>query len=79
MGLLDEVKAESNPPRRNKMQEIRETLEADDFEDFKTALLDPTVSQMSIVRALQKRGVHIGKGTISEMRRDYVREHGGEA
>lgn len=78
MGLLDEVRSESLPPRRNKMDEIREKLEADDFEDFKVAMLDPAVSQMSIVRALQKRGIHIGKGTISEMRRTYVREHGDE-
>lgn len=73
MGLLDEVRAESNPPRRNKMDEIRETLNQEDFEDFIAALNDMTISQRSLIRALHKRGVHIGTGTISELRRDFLR------
>jgi hypothetical protein len=74
---MDEVRAESNPPRRNKMDEIKATLSKKDCDDFLEALLDETISQMALVRALQRRGVHIGKGTISEMRRDFIRQHEG--
>ena len=73
MGLLDEVRAESNPPRRTKLDEIKETLTEEDFEEFMVAMLDTQVSQMSLVRALQKRGIHIGTGTISELRRKLLR------
>ena len=41
-------------------------------------MLDPRISQMALVRALQRRGIHIGKGTISEMRRDFIRDNGGD-
>lgn len=73
MGLLDEVRAESHPPRRNKMDEIRESLNEQDYEDFVAALQDIAISQRSLIRALNKRGVHIGTGTISELRRDFLR------
>jgi hypothetical protein len=74
MGLMDEVFAESHPRRRNKMDEIREKLSEEDLAEFQAAMLDVRVSQMSIVRALQRRGIHVGKGTISEMRREFIRE-----
>lgn len=77
MGLMDEVVAESNPPRRDKMDEIKEKLSKQDCQEFLEALLDVRISQMALVRALQRRGIHIGKGTISEMRRDFIAEHGG--
>ena len=72
MGLLEEVKADSNPPRRNKLDDIRDTLNKQDFEEFMVAIVDVRVSQRSLIRALQKRGVHIGTGTISEMRRNLI-------
>ena len=78
MGLMDEVKAESHPPRRGKMDEIKEKLSKEDCRDFLDALLDVRISQMALVRALQRRGIHIGKGTISEMRRDFIRDNGGD-
>jgi hypothetical protein len=77
MGLMDEVVAESNPPRRGKMDEIKEKLSKEDCQDFLDALVDTRISQMALVRALQRRGIHIGKGTISEMRRDFIRDNGG--
>jgi hypothetical protein len=77
MGLMDEVVAESNPPRRGKMDEIKEKLTKQDCEEFLAALLDVRISQLALVRALQRRGIHIGKGTISEMRRDFIRDNGG--
>lgn len=78
MGLMDEVFAESHPRRRNKMDEIREKLNEEDLAEFRAAMLDVRVSQMSIVRALQRRGIHVGKGTISEMRREFIRDNGGD-
>jgi hypothetical protein len=75
MGLMDEVRNESQPSRRNKMDEIREKLEEQDFFEFLEALMDPRISQSSLVRALQRRDIHIGKGTISEMRRQYINDH----
>jgi len=73
MGLLDEVRAESHPPRRTKLDEIKDVLNEEDFGEFMVAMLDIHVSQMSLVRALQKRGIHIGSGTISELRRKLLR------
>lgn len=73
MGLMDEFKAEAVGPRRNKMDEIREKLSAEDYNDFIEALDIPSISQMTLVRVLAKRGVHIGHGTISEMRRNWLR------
>jgi len=73
MGLLDEVRAESHPPRKTKLDEIRQVLGESDYDEFMVAMLDVRISQMSVVRALQKRGVHIGSGTISELRRKLLR------
>ena len=77
MGLLKEVTDESHPRRRNKMDEIKEKLSKQDHKEFLEAMLDPRISQMALVRALQRRGVHVGKGTISEMRRDFIARNGG--
>lgn len=76
MGLLDEVREESRPKRRTKLDEIREKLNDEDYAEFREAMLDTTISQMSLVRALAKRKVHIGAGTLSELRRAMIR---GEA
>lgn len=78
MGLMDEVKSDSNPVRRNKMDEIKDKLTKQDYQEFIQAMLDVRISQMALVRALQRRDIHIGKGTISEMRREYIRKHGGD-
>lgn len=78
MGLIDEVRNESRPSRKNKMTEIIQCLSPEDLKDFQEALLDERLSQAAIVRALQRRGIHIGKGTISEMRREYIRVNGGD-
>ena len=74
---MDEVKSESHPARRNKMDEIREKLTEQDYKEFMEAILDERISQMALVRALQRRNIPIGKGTISEMRREFIRQHGG--
>jgi hypothetical protein len=75
MGLMDEVRDESYPPRRNKMDEIREKLSGQDLLDFLEALMDPRISQASLIHALRRRDVHISGGTMSAMRRQYVNEH----
>lgn len=75
---MDEVKSESHPKRRNKMDEIKEKLTKQDYKEFIEAMVDVRISQMALVRALQRRGIPIGKGTISEMRREFIRQHGGD-
>lgn len=75
---MDEVKSESHPKRRNKMDEIKDKLTKQDYKEFIEAILDVRISQMALVRALQRRDIHIGKGTISEMRREFIRQHGGD-
>ena len=74
MGLMDEINADKTPARRTKMDEIAETLSPEDYQDFLNALETPTITQAAIRRALTKRGVHIACGTISQMRRDYLRK-----
>jgi type II secretory pathway component PulK len=72
MGFRDEVLADTLPVRRTKMDDIRDTLGETDYAEFLEALTDPTISNASIRRVLQKRGVTIGVATISIMRREYV-------
>lgn len=78
MGLMDEVKAESNPPRRNKLDEITEKLNDEDYQDFLEAMLDVRISQKALIRALQRRNIRIGTGTMSELRQQLIRQHGGD-
>lgn len=77
MGLMDEVKAESNPPRRNKLDEITEKLNDEDYQEFLEAMLDVRISQKALIRALQRRNIRIGTGTMSELRQQLIRQHGG--
>lgn len=72
MGFLEEVKIYGTSVRRSKMTEIQEKLSAEDYAEFLDVLGDYKVSQASIVKALQRRNIHIGKGTISEMRSAYI-------
>ena len=74
MGLMDDLITDTAPARRTKMDEIMETLSPEDYQDFLNALETPTITQAAIRRALSKRGVHIACGTISQMRRDYLRK-----
>ena len=76
MGLMDEVKAESNPPRRNKMDEIAEKLSNEDYQEFLEAMLDVRISQKALIRALHRRNIRIGTGTMSELRQQIIRQHG---
>lgn len=78
MGLMDEVKAESNPPRRNKLDEITEKLNDEDYREFLEAMLDVRISQKALIRALQRRNIRIGTGTMSELRQQLIRQHGGD-
>jgi len=78
MGLMDEVKAESNPPRRNKLDEITEKLNDEDYQEFLEAMLDVRISQKALIRALQRRNIRIGTGTMSELRQQLIRQHGGD-
>jgi hypothetical protein len=78
MGLMDEVKSESNPPRRNKLDEIMEKLTKEDYQEFVQAVLDVHISQKALIRALQRRGIRIGTGTMSEMRQQFIRENGDD-
>jgi len=78
MGLMDEVKAESNPVRRNKMDEIKEKLNDEDYQEFLEAIFDVRISQKALIRALQRRNIRIGTGTMSELRQQLIRQHGGD-
>jgi len=75
---MDEVKAESNPPRRNKLDEITEKLNDEDYQEFLEAMLDVRISQKALIRALQRRNIRIGTGTMSELRQQLIRQHGGD-
>lgn len=75
---MDEVKAESNPPRRNKLDEITEKLNDEDYQEFLEAMLDVRISQKALIRALQRRNIRIGTGTMSELRQQLIRRHGGD-
>ena len=76
MGLMDEVKSDSNPVRRNKMDEIKEKLNDEDYQDFLEAIFDVRISQKALIRALQRRNIRIGTGTMSELRQQIIRQHG---
>lgn len=78
MGLMDEVKSDSNPVRRNKMDEIKEKLNDEDYQEFLEAILDVRISQKALIRALQRRNIRIGTGTMSELRQQLIRQHGGD-
>ena len=75
---MDEVKAESNPVRRNKMDEIKEKLNDEDYQEFLEAIFDVRISQKALIRALQRRNIRIGTGTMSELRQQLIRQHGGD-
>ena len=70
MGFLDDARVNSRREYPNKLDQIKAVLSDEDYEEFLQAMFDPTISQVAITKALQKRGVHIGKGTISEHRRE---------
>jgi hypothetical protein len=70
---MDDLLSDVVAPRRTKMTEIREKLEPKDLKEFIEALETPTISQAALRRALAKRGIRIGVGTISELRRDHLR------
>ena len=73
MGLLDEVRANDyKHNRQSKIAEIKSKLTPEDYEEFVVAISDVTISQAALIRALQKRGIKIGTGTISNMRRDLL-------
>lgn len=74
MGFLDDARASSVRSYPNKIDQIKAVLSKKDYAEFMEAMLDPTISQVAITEALKKRGVHIGKGTISEHRRDLMRQ-----
>lgn len=76
MGFLEETRSETGRVYRNKVDEIKETLSKKDCADFMEALNDITISQAAIVRALQKRGIKIGNGTISNLRRELLSNRG---
>lgn len=78
MGLMDEVKSDSNPVRRNKMDEIKEKLNDEDYQEFLEAIFDVRISQKALIRALQRRNIRIGTGTMSELRQQLIRQHGGD-
>lgn len=76
MGFLEETRSETGRVYRGKIDEIKETLSKKDCADFMEALNDISISQAAIVRALQKRGVRIGTGTISNLRREVLSNRG---
>jgi len=73
MGLLDEVRANDyKHNRQSKIAEIKSKLAPEDYDEFVVAISDVTISQAALIRALQKRGIKIGTGTISNVRRDLL-------
>jgi hypothetical protein len=74
MGLMDDLQRELSAPRRTKWDEIKETLTPEEYKEFLEALDIPAISQAALRRALHKRGIRIGVGTISELRREHLRK-----
>lgn len=73
MGLMDEVRSELDKPMRSsKIEEIRSKLSDSDYKEFLVALGDIGISQAALRRALMRRDVRIGVGTISMMRRAFI-------
>lgn len=66
---MDEIQSDNNAIRyRNKWDEVKDKLSPEDFEDFVAAVKNPSINQAAIRRVLKSRGIHLGAGTISQMR-----------
>ena len=54
--------------RKNKIDEILQSMSADDAADLQAALDDHSVPQSSIARALSRRGISLAQSVISNYR-----------
>lgn len=76
MGFLDDARSHTKRNYPNKLDQIKAALSDEDYQEFLAAMVDPTISQVAIAQALKKRGIDIGKGTISEHRREILQQGG---
>jgi len=54
--------------RKNRLDQIMQSMSADDAADLQAALDDHAIPQSSIVRALSRRGISISQSVISNYR-----------
>lgn len=66
--LFDEVLREQKPRRKNQLDVVIESLNADDLGDFLTLLEDKNVSATALVRVMQKRGFNLHRHAIIDYR-----------
>jgi hypothetical protein len=66
--FMNEVKSYQRTYRGGKLEEIKSKLSKDDWADFVKAMLDPAVPSVAIIRALEKQGIKISTGGISNIR-----------
>lgn len=67
-GLRDEIASERPKRRKNRIEQIAERLDDDDRVAFMHALNDPTVSAISIIRVLARRGIKLSESSVSTYR-----------
>lgn len=72
MGLLDDISSEQRliHPRRCSVVVILESMDESDAADLTSAMADPGISHVAIVRALDKRGFHLDDQALSRHRRN---------
>lgn len=69
MGLLEEAIAGSTaPPRKTRIDEIREMMDPDEREELDAALAHPSVTNAALAKILTARGYPIGETTIRAAR-----------
>lgn len=66
--LLEEIKTQTID--RSRLVWLKEQMKPEEYDDFITALEDPTISASAICRAISKRGYSISVSTLTVIRRN---------
>ena len=66
--LLEEMKNQSMD--RSRLVGLKEEMKPEEYDDFMTALKDPTISASAICRAINKRGYAMSVSTVTVIRRN---------
>jgi len=74
MGFADQIAAEAGRGnfRYRKVDEIKAKLPPEDYEQFKVAIADLSVSAASIARVLRNMGIDICNASVQNMRKHNV-------
>lgn len=67
-GLSNEIKTQQSGKRQTQIEKVLAQLDEADGAALLAAINDHSITAVSIVRALSKRGIHLGASTISGLR-----------